>query len=434
MQKYLLKLIAFSAIVVLSCGEEKISNSAPDLPHILLIMVDDMGVEVMKPYGGTSYVMPNLEKFAQNATVFSHCYSQPLCTPSRVKLMTGKGNWRNYEKFGYLNPSEYTFGNAMQEAGYKTVIAGKWQLGGGEANVHQFGFEEFSLWQLKEGDFWRRYKNPIININGEITDQKNGEYGPDIHSNFILDFFKKHKSSGNPVFAYYPMALVHDPFQPTPGEKDYSEKSFTDFSDTLYFKNMVTYMDKIFGKLVTGLDSLDMLENTIVIFTGDNGTHPSILSRYQGQLVNGDKGNTTKFGTHVPLMVSWGKLNKFKVKTVERLVDFSDFLPTLSDLAKGKLPANLKLDGISFYPDLIGEKGVAKPYIYCDYNAKGRDFKPKKYAFNQDYKLYETGDFYRFNQDFKEQNALPFNDLTKSEKKVYNQLHQVIQAHQSFEN
>ena len=94
-------------------------------PNVILIMVDDMGYECLSSYGSTSYETPELDKLAANGMQFNHCYSQPLCTPSRVKIMTGKYNFRNYTEFGALHPDERTFGHMMQDAGYTTCIAGK---------------------------------------------------------------------------------------------------------------------------------------------------------------------------------------------------------------------------------------------------------------------------------------------------------------------
>ena len=99
-------------------------------PNIVLIMADDMGYECLGSNGSTEYKTPNLDRLAREGLRFNNCYSQPICTPSRVKIMTGKFNSRNYEEFAYLNPNQKTFGNLLQEAGYATCIAGKWQLNG----------------------------------------------------------------------------------------------------------------------------------------------------------------------------------------------------------------------------------------------------------------------------------------------------------------
>lgn len=117
-------------------------------PNIVLIMADDLGYETLGCYGGKDYNTPNLDALASKGVRFEHCYSQPLCTPSRVQILTGRYNHRNYEQFGYLNPKEVTFANLLKNAGYKTCIAGKWQLGGDARTIQDFGFDEHCLWNM----------------------------------------------------------------------------------------------------------------------------------------------------------------------------------------------------------------------------------------------------------------------------------------------
>ena len=94
-------------------------------PNILLIMADDVGIEGFGCYGGSSYSTPYIDKLAKDGMRFTHAYSQPLCTPTRIQIMTGKYNHRNWSYFGILDPGEKTFGHLMKEAGYRTCIAGK---------------------------------------------------------------------------------------------------------------------------------------------------------------------------------------------------------------------------------------------------------------------------------------------------------------------
>ena len=93
-------------------------------PNIILIMVDDMGIEGLSSYGSADYHTPRLDQMAKEGMRFTHCYSQPLCTPSRVQIMTGRYNHRNYTNFGVLPPTEITFGHMMKDAGYKTAVVG----------------------------------------------------------------------------------------------------------------------------------------------------------------------------------------------------------------------------------------------------------------------------------------------------------------------
>ncbi len=200
-------------------------------PNIILIMADDVGWECFGSYGAEDYQTPNIDFLAENGIQFNNCYSTPICTPSRVKIMTGKYNFRNYTYFGYLSPEEKTFGHLMQEAGYKTAIAGKWQLNGlyhnaegshDNARPYNAGFDEYCLWQLcipvvkKGNNMTERFWSPPLERNGKImTIEDNHElYGPDIMSDFVCDFIKRNQDQ--PFFVYYPTVLVHDPFVPTP--------------------------------------------------------------------------------------------------------------------------------------------------------------------------------------------------------------------------
>ncbi len=205
-----------------TCASCKDQSEA--LPNIILIMADDMGYETTGFNGGLSYSTPVLDRLASEGIRFTNCYSQPLSTLSRVKMMTGKYNFRNYEHFGYLNPDEFTFGIMMKNAGYNTCIAGKWQLNGlnrnnpGNQDVsrpYNFGFYEYCLWQLHntraKGE---RYANPLITQNGEDLPRDKDAYGPDVFSNYINDFIDRNVNEK--FFIYYPMVLPHDPFVPTP--------------------------------------------------------------------------------------------------------------------------------------------------------------------------------------------------------------------------
>ena len=134
--------------LVLTLFTLAVAAEAAAKPNIVLIMADDMGYECVGANGSTFYKTPNLDRLAAGGMRFEHAYSQPICTPSRVQIMTGRYNARNYVKFGLLHPDEITFGNVLKEAQYVTSIAGKWQLKGGFEGPHRFGFDDYCLWQL----------------------------------------------------------------------------------------------------------------------------------------------------------------------------------------------------------------------------------------------------------------------------------------------
>ena len=117
-------------------------------------MADDVSWECIGCYGAEDYETPRIDALAKQGVRFSHCYSTPICTTSRVKLMTGQYNFRNYTHFGYLSPDQKTFGNLLESAGYKTAIAGKWQLEflHQRNSVNALGFDEYQLWQIFRDD------------------------------------------------------------------------------------------------------------------------------------------------------------------------------------------------------------------------------------------------------------------------------------------
>lgn len=384
-------------------------------PNIILIMADDLGYECIGANGGTSYKTPVLDKMAETGLRFEHCYSQPLCTPSRVQIMTGIYNVRNYVNFGLLDRNQTTFAHLLKRKGYATCVAGKWQLGKEPQSPKHFGFDQACLWHhtRRVG----RFPNPGMDINGKPTDYSNGEYGPDVASDFICDFMERNKEK--PFFVYYPMILTHCPFEPTPDSTDWDPKSKGSKSykgNAKYFGDMVTYMDKIVGKLAAKLDKLGLRNNTLILFTGDNGTDKPIVSTMNGRKVAGRKGGMTDGGTRVPLIASWpGVISRGGVSS--DLVDFSDFLPTLCEAAGATVPAALNIDGRSFLPQLQGKKGSPREWIYCWYSRSGGPT-GKEWARNQRYKLYRTGEFYDVSNDVLEKAPLKGNDLSDDVRRI----------------
>jgi len=366
-------------------------------PNIVLIMADDLGYETIGANGGTSYRTPVLDRMAERGVRFEHGYAQPLCTPSRVKIMTGICNVRNYVKFGVLDPGETTFAHLLRRAGYATCVVGKWQLKGGFDGPDHFGFDEYCLWQLTRRP--GRYPNPGLEINGREVDYTGGEYGPDLVSDYACDFIRRHKD--RPFLLYYPMILTHCPFEPTPDSPDWdpaSKGSKTYKGHAKYFGDMVTYMDKMVGKILATLEQAGVRENTLVLFTGDNGTDKPIVSEMGGRKVAGGKGQTTDAGTRVPLIVTWPAAAKGG-RVCTDLVDFSDVLPTLCEAAGVEVPQSLNIDGRSFLPQIKGLKGNPREWFYCWYSRSGKDAQAKVFARNQRYKLYRSGKFYDVQND-----------------------------------
>jgi arylsulfatase A len=377
-------------------------------PNIVLIMADDLGYECLGCYGSTSYKTPVLDELARTGIRFDHGYSQPLCTPSRVQIMTGQYNFRNYLDFGILDREQTTFGHVLKSAGYATCVVGKWQLlgrgnnkpgiAGRGATPKQAGFDEHCLWQVDRRE--SRYRDPLIVENGTYRDDLKGKYGPDIFCQYALDFIERKKHV--PFLLYFPMALVHSPFVPTPDSPEWAEGK--EKANKKHFAEMVAYMDKIVGQIVAKLDECDLRENTLILFTGDNGTGRGIQSRLGDRIVAGGKGQTTDGGTHVPLVANW-KATMPAGKVCDDLIDFTDFLPTLAEAAQTSLPSGLTVDGRSFLPQLRGETGSPREWIFCHYFRNAGN-PPKRFARDKRWKLYETGELYDLSADALEEQPI----------------------------
>jgi arylsulfatase A len=372
-------------------------------PNIILIMADDIGFEAFGSYGNTNYKTPRIDKMAANGMQFNYCYAQPLCTPSRVQIMTGKYNFRNYLEFGSLDMNETTFAHVLKSEGYKTCIAGKWQLGSDAFGPYKAGFDQYHLWQLTFTSYNERYKNPRVLENGVMKKYTNGEYGPKLHTEFIKNFMEENKDQ--PFFAYYPMALTHRPYVPSPDTDNYDSyfipgegNAHSTKSDPIYFKDEVAYMDKLVGEIIDKTVELGIADNTLIIFTGDNGTGVGIKSKMGDVTIPGMKGSTTEYGMHVPLVAYWAGQIKGGQKS-DHLVDFTDFLPTIAQAANIKLPEAFETDGLSFYPQLMGDFSHTRDWIFSHYDPGKEKFPLKRLVQNQEWKLYETGEFYNVKND-----------------------------------
>lgn len=388
----------------ISSAKYGLCANSRSVPNIVLILADDLGYETIGANGGTSYQTPVLDKLAAEGVRFTHCFVQPLCTPTRVQIMTGRYNVRNYIRLGLLDPQLVTFGNLLQQAGYATCITGKWQLGQDVALPQKFGFDESCLWQHTRRP--PRYANPGLEINGVSKDYAQGEYGPDLVNDYALDFITRQKAG--PFFLYYPMILTHAPYQPTPDSQDWDPQAQGEHVHTKpeHFADMVAYMDKLIGRLVAKLDQLGVRDNTLLLFLGDNGTGRGTRSMMGERVVIGGKGRTTDSGMHVPLIASWpGRMAAGKV--CSDLVDSTDFLPTLLAAAGVPLPAGRTFDGRSFLPQLLGQQGQPRDWIYCWYSPRqAADLTVRECAFNHRYKLYRSGEFFDLRADAEETQPL----------------------------
>lgn len=407
-------------------------NAATDKPNVLLIMADDIGFECYSTYGSEFYKTPNIDKLASGGARFTQAYSQPICTPTRVKIMTGKYNFRNYMHFGELDLKQPTFAKVAKKQGYKTTIAGKWQLSPENLDgPFEAGFDEYYLWhfQALKGsknvpDKFKtkgpRFKSPTFFHNGDLVPETGEKYGPDMASDYLCDFFSRHKDQ--PFVAYYPMILVHSPFDPTPDSPDW-EKKDRKRGDLAHFKEMVHYMDKVVGKLVRSLEENGLRENTLVIVTGDNGTNKNITSPYPGRgEIKGGKGQTTDAGNRVAFVANWpGEIPPGT--TIDSPIDFADITPTIAELTGAKIPK--WTDGQSLVPLLKGNDSKARGWVFQSYNqATAGPY--RCFVRNKDWKLYADGRLFNVPNDWLEQTPIKSAESKPHRKELQSVLDRIL--------
>jgi len=390
--------------VLALCAAASAANTVTK-PNILLILADDVGREVLGCYGGSSYKTPNIDQLAKQGTRFDHCYVMSVCHPTRVALLTGRYPFRlGGPKWGSFPIAEQsnTFAQVMKRAGYSTAVAGKWQLALLKKNTkhpNELGFDEYSLFGWHEGP---RYWQPLIWQNGEIRDDTKDAYGPEIYTDFLIDFMKRAHENSKPFLAFYSMALAHDvsdDFKPHPpfGPKMDRYETYTE---------MIHHMDRMVGRLVAALDQMKLRQKTVIIFLTDNGTaaasytyvkngkmtRPPVYSQWGDRKVRGGKGSLSDLGTRVPLVVNWPGTTPAG-KVVNDLVDVTDFLPTLAQLGGGQLPNGVALDGRSFAPLIRGNKQT-DPRLYVFAEHRGKSF-----IRTHRWKLYDRGALFDMQAD-----------------------------------
>ena len=348
-----------------SVAETAETRSPVERPNIILILSDDVGLGDVHCCGGPFHT-PHIDALATGGTRFEYCYSTPLCGPSRCQLLTGRYPFRtgliNNQSHNAIQPGhEVMIPTVLKKAGYITASVGKWgqmSFGPGE-----WGFDEYLSFP-GSGKYWReQFKNSRgYTVNGKMHELPEGKYLPDVMHEFLVDFLARHRTQ--PFFVYYPMSHVHGPILRTPDSKPKADK------DQLYADN-VAYMDKLVGKLMGELDRQHLREKTLVLFAGDNGTARFGVEQatVNGRPISGRKATMLEGGSRVPLLANWpgvtpaGKVN-------HDLTDFSDFFATLAELAGAKLPTGVTLDSHSFAPQLRGEKGLPRDWVYVELNGK----------------------------------------------------------------
>lgn len=360
-------------------------HASPQRPNIVLVMVDDMGRDWVSCYGA-AHRTPHIDRFAEQGVRFENAYSTPICTPTRVELLTGRypfrTGWTDHHDVprwggkGLDWEREITFARLLKRVGYATAIGGKWQVNDFRKYadaLQQHGFDEHCMWtgfETGNPPSGERYWNAYLQINGERRTHK-GKYGPDLVNEFLIDFIRRHRDG--PFLVYYPMVLVHGPFTPTPANRGNPPKE-----DRVLYAGMVAYMDELFGRLVRCVDDQGIASRTLIVFTADNGS-PVAAGSIRGMLCPPGKGKITDLGSHVPFIVRAPWLAPGG-RVTQDLLDFTDVLPTLVEVAGSSPPEGVKLDGRSFTGSLTG-RGKGRRWIYSQ-RGKARTLRNHRFKLN----------------------------------------------------
>lgn len=411
--------LTFHLLIIMAIGLlEAAPTRAGDRPNILLILADDVGREVLECYGGDSYATPNLNQLAAEGAKFEHCYAMPVCHPTRITLMTGQyprhlGNpkWGTFPK----KAESHTFANIARRAGYATAVVGKWQLCLLEKDLqhpHRLGFDHWCLFGWHEGP---RYHDPLIYQDGIARTDTAGKYGPDLYLEFLLHFMETSHNHQKPFLAFYSMALCHDVTNDLKAPVPHGPRGRYD-----NYAEMVEQMDNQIGRLMSFLKASGLDNKTLVLFTTDNGTatrsklsaidnqnqfvYENVVSKLNGDPIPGGKGKLTDWGTRVPTIAAW-KGSIQPGQSWDDLIDFSDILPTLTDLTGGELPKHIRLDGHSFASLLRGEGRSNRRWAYAE--SRGKFFVKTRHR-----KLYNTGKFFNTQNDPFEKTPLDTANLT----------------------
>lgn len=349
-------------------------------PNIIFILTDDVGLGDIGCCGSDSFKTPHIDALAKTGVRFEYSYATPLCGPSRCQILTGRYPFRtglnsNQSQDAVSPADEVMLPTVMKQGGYATALVGKWGqicLGPGE-----WGFDEYLSFQ-GSGRYWASQKSAYT-CNGQSKELGASEYLPDVMHGFLVDFITRNQAK--PFYVHYSMSHMHGPILRTPASKDTGPKA------DLYADN-IACMDTLVGQLVAELDRLHLRERTLIVFTGDNGTarQGDDRSTLGGRRIHGKKATMLEGGSRVPLIANWLGTTPAGVVNQD-LTDFSDFFPTFAALGGAALPAGVTLDGQSFAPQLKGEKGRPREWVYVELQGKS-------YVREARYKLTNSGELF----------------------------------------
>ena len=429
------RIIFFLFIVVLFSCNRKIDLK----PNILLIVSDDQGYHDVSYYGTKDIQTPNIDNIKKSGIRFDNFYANsPVCSPTRASIMTGlypdkagvPGVIRTHKNnnWGFLRNDILLLPEKLNSLNYDTALIGKWHLGLDSPNTpNERGFNFFHGWlgDMMD-DYWDHKRHGInyMRLNEEIIEPKG--HATDLFTDWSIEYIKSKKNVTKPFFLYLAYNAPHFPVQPPKNYLDKvlkREKGIDSIRANLVA--FIEHMDNGIGKVLKSLDETNQLENTIIIFTSDNGGHnPSKANN--GPLRDG-KQSVYEGGLKVPTVISWEKNIKKNLSSNKTILSM-DLYPTILEIAGYK--NKLNIDGVSFVDELFDPKNNHKNErsIYFIRREGGKKYSGKTISAIRkgNWKLLHNSPFdslelYNLNLD-----PMENNNLINSEKEIYNDLNKLL--------
>jgi arylsulfatase A len=390
---------AVALLLIANVGPSAQAQVATRPPNIVLIMADDLGRGHCGCYGQTKIRTPNIDRLAAEGMKFNQFYcGANVCAPSRSVLMTGLHTGhtpvRNNGMKRFLSDDDVTVAEVLKKAGYATGGFGKWGLGT-ETTPGVAVKQGFDTWCGQYSQTHAHFYYPFFVMKDlqrqplpENEGKRRGRYVQDVIHKEALKFIEANKD--RPFFAYLPYIMPHvELVAPPEARREYegrwpkfaradSRPGYLGSDDALAeFAGMVTYLDKLVGEVLDKLQELGLADNTIVIFTSDNGPQPGLWTDVFVDFFDGNgpfKGAKTNFyegGIRTPMLVRWP--GKIIAGSQSELVGyFADVMPTLAELAGASSHLPQQTDGLSFAPMLLGHAGQQKAHEYLYWEADGQ--------------------------------------------------------------
>ncbi len=382
------KTILLSSLAVVGCTIAHSAEKGSERPNVLIIYTDDMGFGDLSLFNDGWVKTPNIDKLARQGVTLTQYYSAaPVSSASRVGLTTGQYplQWgintylnhrkmnKNCEQFDYLDSSAPSMARAFKEDGYKTAHFGKWHMGGGRdvddaPSITEYGFDEYkSTWESPDPDPLITSGNWIWRPEDEVKRWSRTEYFVDL----TLDYFAKNRD-GAPLFVNLWPDDMHTPWVDSAESQDRKET----WESPENFDKVLEEYDKQIGRLVEGLERIGAMDDTIIVFTSDNGPSPSFESkRTVGR--RGVKNSLYEGGILMPFTIVHRGVIPAGVVNNESIVTALDLFPSLCKMAGVELPKGYKPSGEDMSRALIGESQSRQKSMMWDFGRNKAFYHPK---------------------------------------------------------